>query len=89
MPLQRKNTPSSPLCTSTGRNLPAAQLKSRLQDKIEALPEITRVDIIGASISRRVGLTHQAAGLRAWASATFRAPLNENLTVSREPSTGG
>ncbi|MBJ6107823.1 efflux RND transporter permease subunit [Hymenobacter sp. BT523] len=68
-------------------NLPAAQLKKYaddFQDKIEALPEITRVDIIGA-LDQQVNVDVDLNKLRASRlgfSDITRAIGGENLTVS-------
>ncbi|MBF9142762.1 efflux RND transporter permease subunit [Hymenobacter properus] len=68
-------------------NLPAAQLKKYaddFQDKIEALPEITRVDIIGA-LDQQVNVDVDLNKLRASRlgfSDISRAIGGENLTVS-------
>ncbi|HEX8327502.1 MAG TPA: efflux RND transporter permease subunit [Hymenobacter sp.] len=68
-------------------NMPAAQLKKvadDLQDKIEALPEITRVDIIGA-LDQQVNVDVDLNKLRASRlgfSDITRAIGGENLTVS-------
>jgi multidrug efflux pump subunit AcrB len=68
-------------------NLPAAQLKKvadDFQDKIEALPEITRVDIIGA-LDQQVNVDVDLNKLRASRlgfSDITRAISGENLTVS-------
>ncbi|PJJ48667.1 efflux RND transporter permease subunit [Hymenobacter chitinivorans] len=68
-------------------NLPAAQLKKLaddFQDKIEALPEITRVDIIGA-LDQQVNVDVDLNKLRASRlgfSDISRAIGGENLTVS-------
>ena len=68
-------------------NLPAVQLKKvadDFQDKIEALPEITRVDIIGA-LDQQVNVDVDLNKLRASRlgfSDITRAISSENLTVS-------
>ena len=68
-------------------NLPAAQLKKfadDFQDKIEALPEITRVDIVGA-LDQQVNVDVDLNKLRASRlgfSDISRAIGGENLTVS-------
>ncbi|MCB2409418.1 efflux RND transporter permease subunit [Hymenobacter lucidus] len=68
-------------------NFPAAQLKKiadDFQDKIEALPEITRVDIIGA-LDQQVNVDVDLNKLRASRlgfSDISRAIGGENLTVS-------
>jgi multidrug efflux pump len=68
-------------------NLPAAQLKKYaddFQDKIEALPEITRVDIIGA-LDQQVNVDVDLNKLRASRlgfSDISRAIGSENVTVS-------
>ena len=68
-------------------NLPAAQLKKfadDFQDKIEALPEITRVDIVGA-LDKQVNVDVDLNKLRASRlgfSDISRAIGGENLTVS-------
>lgn len=68
-------------------NLPAAQLKKfadDFQDKIEALPEITRVDIIGA-LDQQVNVDVDLNKLRASRlgfSDITRAIGGENVTVS-------
>jgi multidrug efflux pump len=68
-------------------NLPAVQLKKYaddFQDKIEALPEITRVDIIGA-LDQQVNVDVDLNKLRASRlgfSDITRAIGGENLTVS-------
>jgi len=68
-------------------NLPAAQLKKLaddFQDKIEALPEITRVDIIGA-LDQQVNVDVDLNKLRASRlsfSDISRAIGSENVTVS-------
>jgi multidrug efflux pump len=68
-------------------NLPAAQLKKfadDFQDKIEALPEITRVDIVGA-LDQQVNVDVDLNKLRASRlsfSDISRAISSENLTVS-------
>ncbi|MDO7848815.1 efflux RND transporter permease subunit [Hymenobacter sp. M29] len=68
-------------------NLPAAQLKKfadDFQDKIEALPEITRVDIVGA-LDQQVNVDVDLNKLRASRlgfSDISRAIGGENVTVS-------
>ncbi|MDB5269542.1 MAG: copper transporter [Hymenobacter sp.] len=68
-------------------NLPAAQLKKfadDFQDKIEALPEITRVDIVGA-LDQQVNVDVDLNKLRASRlsfSDISRAISGENLTIS-------
>jgi multidrug efflux pump len=68
-------------------NLPAAQLKKfadDFQDKIEALPEITRVDIVGA-LDQQVNVDVDLNKLRASRlsfSDISRAIGSENVTVS-------
>ncbi|MGI4869763.1 MAG: efflux RND transporter permease subunit [Janthinobacterium lividum] len=68
-------------------NLPAAQLKKLaddFQDKIEALPEITRVDIVGA-LEQQVNVDVDLYKLQA-SQLSFsdieRAIASENITVS-------
>ncbi|GAB3877558.1 efflux RND transporter permease subunit [Hymenobacter segetis] len=68
-------------------NLPAAQLKKfadDFQDKIEALPEITRVDIVGA-LDQQVNVDVDLNKLRASRlgfTDISRAISGENLTIS-------
>ncbi|KAA9331499.1 efflux RND transporter permease subunit [Hymenobacter busanensis] len=68
-------------------NLPASQLKKLaddFQDKIEALPEITRVDIIGA-LEQQVNVDVDLNKLRASRlgfSDIERAIASENITIS-------
>ena len=68
-------------------NLPAAQLKKLaddFQDKIEALPEITRVDIVGAleqQVNVDVDLNKLQASQLSFSDIT-RAIGSENVTVS-------
>ncbi|ALD21906.1 efflux RND transporter permease subunit [Hymenobacter sp. DG25A] len=86
--VQEVNLSEMPIMTvNLAGNLPVSQLKKfadDFQDKIEALPEITRVDIIGA-LEQQVNVDVDLNKLRASRlgfSDIQRAIASENITIS-------